>query len=61
MKINKLKNTVSSLIKDCKEWSEQEKVIGDAWFAMETVSELTYEQAVEILKILRPEANHGED
>lgn len=54
MSIN-LKKTIASFKEECKEYSLQQKTISDAWGAIETLSDLTYEQAVEILKILKPE------
>lgn len=59
--IIKLKKVFSTLKKDYKELSEQEKVISDAWLVMETIPNLTYAQAVEILKILKPEGKNGEN
>lgn len=52
--LQKIKNAFVSLKKEYKEYSEREKTIAAARFAIDTLRELTYEQALEILKILKP-------
>ena len=59
--LQKIKNAFLSLKREYKEYSERERTISDAWFAIDTLRELTYEQAVEILKILKPNGGKNEN